>query len=118
MPQLKKAYVRVYSEAEISSLSRKELEQAFMTLQESNQGLDFKRRADSAEKFVAEKGSGVLCDSIHSAYDVLSASGHKLEIKVSKLRRNLHQNMVLASRRVRLKSYPGGPQELSTLRNF
>ena len=79
------AYVRVYSATEISSVSRQELEEAFMKLQAINEKLDFKIRANDAEKYVAEKAHGVLCDSIHSPYDVLSASRHKLEIKVSKL---------------------------------
>jgi hypothetical protein len=42
--------VGLYSEAEVSSLSRQELEQAFMTLQGIIHRLDFKRRADSVEK--------------------------------------------------------------------
>jgi hypothetical protein len=77
--------VKFYSEEELSKLSRKDLEKEFLALQNAYQGLDFRARGRSAEEYVAEKVSGKLCDSIHSSYDVLSGSGHKLEVILSTL---------------------------------
>lgn len=91
-PQLKKAYMRIYSEAEISRLSRKELEQAvlelqqgFVRLEEINQESDSKTTGEQAEMYVAQKVNGTLCGRDNRHCDVVSASRHKLEVKFSNL---------------------------------
>jgi len=77
--------VKFYSQEELSNLSRKDLENEFLTLQDNYQRLDFRARVKRAEEYVAEKVNGKLSDSIHTSYDVLSGSGHKLEVILSSL---------------------------------